>query len=167
MVVGQGSWGADRLDEDPEVNRCDVAVLQIPLSLRDVEEVLAERGRRNKRAAIRMLPQFLKRQGYVSDGFATDCLLSYSAALDTLRYRQRHRPGRLRENNRVEHSHLGIRRRECKMQLFKSQVQAQCFAAIHGAIYNHLNAQRHLVSRSNSRQLPGHHRHGGMDSRVS
>ena len=61
------------------------------------------------------------------------------------------RPGRLRENNRAENSHLSVRRRERKMQRFKSQGQAQRFVSIHGAIYNLFNVQRHLISRSTLR----------------
>ena len=55
------------------------------------------------------------------------------------------RPGRLRDNNRVENSHLPIRRRERKMQRFKSQGQAQRFVATHGPVYNNFNVQRHLI----------------------
>ena len=93
----------------------------------------------------------LKRQGYTPDGIVTDGLLSYGAALETIGCRSRHRPGRLRENNRAENSHLSVRRRERKMQRFKSQGQAQRFVSIHGAIYNLFNVQRHLISRSTLR----------------
>ena len=107
--------------------------------------------RRNKRAALRLLRKLLKRQGYVPDRFVTDGLLTYGAALETLGCRSRHRPGRLRENNRAENSHLSVRRRERKMQRFKPQGQAQRFVSIHGAIYNLFNVQRHLISRSTLR----------------
>ncbi|MEY4879361.1 MAG: hypothetical protein RJB62_830 [Pseudomonadota bacterium] len=116
----------------------------------EVLDVLVQK-RRHKRAALRLLRKLLKRQGYVPDRFVTDGLLSYGAALETLRCRQRHRPGRLRENNRAENSHLAVRRRERKMQRFKSQGQAQRFVSIHGAIYNLFNVQRHLISRSTLR----------------
>ena len=107
--------------------------------------------RRNKRAALRLLRKFLKRQGYVPDRFVTDGQLSYGAALEILGCRRHHRPGRLRENNRAENSHLSVRRRERKMQRFKSQGEAQRFVSIHGAIYNLFNVQRHLISRSTLR----------------
>jgi putative transposase len=84
----------------------------------------------------------------------TDGLLSYGAALDNLGGRSRHRPSRLRDNNRAENSHLSVRRRERKMQRFKSQGQAQRFVAAHGAIYNLFNVQRHLISRSTLRTFP-------------
>ncbi len=93
----------------------------------------------------------LRKQGYAPAEIVTDGLLSYGAALETLGGRSRHRPGRLRDNNRAENSHLSVRRRERKMQRFKSQGQAQRFVATHGAIYNLFNLQRHLISRSTLR----------------
>jgi putative transposase len=75
----------------------------------------------------------------------------YGAALETLGGRSFHLPGRLRDNNRAENSHLSVRRRERKMQRFKSQGQAQRFVATHGAIYNLFNIQRHLITRSTLR----------------
>jgi putative transposase len=81
----------------------------------------------------------------------TDGLTSYKAALRDLGGLKRHKPGRLRDNNRVENSHLPVRRRERKMQRFKSQGQAQRFTSTHSAIYNTFNIQRHLVSRSTMR----------------
>ena len=76
---------------------------------------------------------------------------TYKAALKVLGCRDRQRPGRLRDNNRVENSHLPVRRRERKMQRFKSQGQAQRFVATHSAIYNTFAVQRHLVSRKTMR----------------
>jgi len=121
----------------------------------EVLEVLVQK-RRNKRAARRLLRKLLRKQGYAPDRFVTDGLLSYGAALETLGSRSRHRPGRLRDNNRAENSHLSVRRRERKMQRFKSQGQAQRFVATHGAIYNLFNLQRHLISRSTLRSFRAH-----------
>jgi putative transposase len=90
----------------------------------EVLDMLVQK-RRNKAAALKLLRKLLKNQGYVPDQIVTDGLLSYPAALRDLGCLSRHRPGRLRENNRVENSHLPVRRRERKMQRFKSQGQAQ------------------------------------------
>jgi putative transposase len=52
-----------------------------------------------------------------------------------------------RRNNRAEVSHQPVRRRERKMQRFKSQGSAQRFVSMHSAAYNTFNLQRHLISR--------------------
>jgi len=57
----------------------------------------------------------------------------------------------LRKNNRAENSHQPVRRRERKMQRFKSARSAQRFLNMHAAVYNTFNLQRHLVSRSTLR----------------
>ena len=62
-------------------------------------------------------------------------------------------PGQLRDNNRIENLHLPVRRRERKMQRFKSQGQAQRFVSTHSAIYNSFAVQRHLVSRKTMRSF--------------
>ena len=58
----------------------------------------------------------------------------------------RHEQG-LRQNNRAEVSHQPVRRRERKMQRFKSPGSAQRFLSMHSAVYNTFNLQRHLISR--------------------
>lgn len=57
------------------------------------------------------------------------------------------------DNNRAENSHLPVRRRERKMQRFKSQRQAQKFVSTHGPIYNAFNVQRPLISRNTMRKF--------------
>lgn len=116
----------------------------------EVLDVLVQK-RRNKMAALKLLRKLLKRQGFVPQAVVTDGLASYKAALRDLGALKRHQPGRLRDNNRAENSHLPVRRRERKMQLFKSQGQAQRFVSTHSAIYNIFNTERHLVSRKTMR----------------
>jgi transposase-like protein len=116
----------------------------------EVLDVLVHK-RRNKAAALKLLRKLLKNQRFVPERIVTDGLASYRAALKVLKCQDRHQPGRLRNNNRAENSHLPVRRRERKMQRFKSQGQAQRFVSTHSAIYNTFNLQRHLVSRKTLR----------------
>ena len=52
---------------------------------------------------------------------------------------------------RFENSHQPVRRRERKMQGFKSARSSQHFLSMHAAVHNTFNLQRHLVSRSTLR----------------
>jgi putative transposase len=65
----------------------------------------------------------------------------------------RHRPGRLRDNNRVENSHLVVQRRERKQQKFKCQGSAQRVLSTHSVVYNVFNTQSHLIRRPTLRQF--------------
>ena len=96
---------------------------------------------------LKLLRQLLKNQGIHPETITTDKLASYRATLRELGLTDRHRPGGMRANNRAEYSHLPIRRRERKMQRFKSQGQAQRFIANHSAIYNCFNTQTHLIRK--------------------
>ena len=103
--------------------------------------------RRNKAAALILPRKLLNNQGVHPESITTDGLASYPAAMKELGCKDRHRPGRLRENNRAENSHLIIRRRERKQQKFKSQDSAQKFLSPHAAVYNVFNTQTHLIRR--------------------
>jgi transposase-like protein len=82
----------------------------------------------------------------------TDKLRSYGAALRQLGFTGRHDQGLL-ANNRAENSHQPVRRRERKMQGFKSAKSAQRFVATHAAVYNTFNVQRHMISRPTLRRF--------------
>jgi putative transposase len=94
--------------------------------------------------------KLLKKQGFAPKLLVTDKLRSYGSAFRRLRLTGRHEQG-LRKNNRAENSHQAVRRRERKMQGFKSARSAQRFLSMHAAVHNTFDLQRHLVSRSTLR----------------
>jgi putative transposase len=83
----------------------------------EVLDLLVQR-RRDKAAAVKLMRKLLKKQGFAPEVLVTDKLRSYGAAKSE-RLCARHEQG-LRKNNRAENSHLPVRRRERKMQRFKS-----------------------------------------------
>src|SRR5260221_13933768 len=91
----------------------------------EILDVLVQR-RRDKRAALRLMRRLLRKQGFAPRTVVTDKLRSYRAALNELHLTCRHEQG-LRLNNRAENSHQTVRRRERKMQRFKSARSAQRF----------------------------------------
>ena len=111
----------------------------------EVLEVLVQR-RRDKAAAGKLMRKLLKKQGFAPAVITTDKLGSYGAAFAKLGLTARHEQG-LRQNNRAELSHQPVRRRERKMQRFKSAGSAQRFVSMHSAAYNTFYLQRHLTSR--------------------
>lgn len=134
-IGGQGMWLWRAVDDEGEV--LDLVVQR----------------RRDTAAVLKLLKRLLRNQPMEPKTIVTDGLKSYVSALRERGLEDRHRPGRLRENNRVENSHLPMRRRERKTQLFKSRASAQRFLTTHAAVYNTFYAQPHLVSRSHLRRF--------------
>ena len=119
----------------------------------EVLDLLVQR-RRGKLAAVKLMRKLLKKQRFAPEVLVTDKLPSYAAAKNQMGLAARHERG-LRKNNRAENSHQPVRRRELKMQRFKSPGSAQRFLSVHAAVHNTFNGQRHLTSRSTYRALRG------------
>ena len=111
----------------------------------EVLDILVQR-RRDTDAALRLIRKLLRKQGFVPEVIVTDKLASYACARRKLGLGARHEQG-LRANNRAENSHQPVRRRERKMQRFKSPGSAQRFLAMQSAVHNTFAVQRHLISR--------------------
>ena len=96
--------------------------------------------------------KLLKKQGMAPEALVTDRLRAYGAAARELGLRAEHIKAK-RKNNRTESSHVPIRRRERKMQGFRSPGSAQRFLAAHAAVANTFTTCRHLISAANHRQF--------------
>ena len=107
--------------------------------------------KRNAKAALKLMRKLLKKQEFAPSQIVTDKLKSYHKAFQILDLKAEH-IDKKRANNRAENSHLPIRRRERKMQKFKSPGSAQTFLNIHSATYNNFYVQRHLINRSHLKQ---------------
>src|ERR1700739_2484772 len=106
----------------------------------EVLHLLVQR-RRDKAAAVKLMQKLLKKQGFAPEVLVTDKLRSYGAAKSEIGLSTRHDQG-LRANNRAENSHQPTRRRERKMQRFKSPGSAQRFLSVHAAVHNTVKVQR-------------------------
>jgi putative transposase len=117
----------------------------------EVLDVLVQ-SKRNKHAALKLMRNLLKKYAFVPERLVTDDLPSYGAAARDLGIEHLHERGRWR-NNRAENSHQPTRRRERKMQRFKSPGSAQRFLSTYATVYNTFNVQRHLISAQSHRVL--------------
>lgn len=124
----------------------------------EVLDVLVQR-RRNKAAAKKFMRKLLKKQGFAPSVVVTDKLRSYSSAFRDIGLSARHEL-RLRKNNRAENSHLPVRRRERKLQRFKSPGSAQRFLSAHARRLQHLQPAA-------SPYLPPHNAHIQIRGRRS
>src|SRR3712207_1401795 len=109
-------------------------------------------SRRNAAAAKRFFRRLLAGLKYEPRRIVTDGLRSYGAAKREVPPKVRHRASRCL-NNRAEKSHRPTRRRERRMQRFKSPGQAQRFLSAHAMIYGHFRPRRHPMTRSEERRV--------------
>ena len=117
----------------------------------EVLEVLVQ-SKRNRHAALKLMRKLLKKYAFAPERLVTDDLRSYGCAARDLGLESRRVRGRWK-NNRAENSHQPTRRRERKMQRFKSPGSAQNFLSAHAASYNTFNFQSHLTSAQTYRAL--------------
>ena len=152
----------------PEIIRLVVMMyVRFPLSLRNVEDLLFERGIDVCHETVRLWwnrfgPMFaadIRRQrvsrmkGFrhwrwhgQAERIVINGLKSYPAAMREPGNEDRREMGRWK-NNRVEDSHLPFRRRVRALLRFRRMKSLQRFASLHANIHNHFNSQRHLVDR--------------------
>ena len=107
-------------------------------------------SRRNTRAAKRFFRKLLKGLRHVPRVIVTDNLRRHAAAKREILPGIEHRRSRYL-NNWAEVSHRPTRRRERKMQRFKSARHAQRVLSIHSRLHNHFQLRRHRLTASEYR----------------
>ena len=107
-------------------------------------------ARRDKRAALKLMCKLLTKHGFAPRTIVTDKWRAYAAAFRDLGLNARHLQAKWK-NNRIEGSHVRVRRRERAMQGFRSPGSAQRFLSIHAAVYNHFTTRRHLIPAAEHR----------------
>src|SRR5437588_4394390 len=103
-------------------------------------------------AALRLMRKLIRKYRMIPSKLGTDRLPSYAAASTELPVTVAHERG-LRQNNRAESSHVPVRRRERKMQRFRSAESAQRFLSAHASVYNTFNICRHLITSATKRRF--------------
>ncbi len=101
---------------------------------------------RDKQAALTFLKKTMKRYGSPRT-VVTDRLRWYAAAMQEIGTEDRQEVGR-HLNNRVENSHLPIRRRERAMSRLRRMSNLQKFVSTHASFHIHFNLDRHINHRS-------------------
>jgi transposase-like protein len=118
----------------------------------EVLDVLLQ-PKRDTKTARQLMRKLLKTQGIAPDEWVTDKNPSYGAALRELKLNNTAHTRRRRANNRAESSHVPVRRRERKLQGFKSPGSAQQFLSLHAATYNTFSVLHHLLVSARTHRL--------------
>ena len=84
----------------------------------EVLDVLVQ-AKRDKRAALKLMRKLLKKHGFAPRTIVTDKWRAYAAAFRDLGLNASHHQAKWK-NNRIEGSHVRVRRRERAMQGFRS-----------------------------------------------
>ena len=108
--------------------------------------------RRNQEAAERFLRRVLAAEDRAPRVVVTDKLASFPPALKRVLPDTEHRRHK-GMNNRAEHSHRLVRKRERGLQRFKSPEQAQRFLEPFSAVCNHFRPRRHLLTAEQYRRI--------------
>jgi putative transposase len=118
----------------------------------EVLEVLVQ-AKRDKRAALKLIRKLLRKHGAAPEEWVTDKCPAYGEALRELNLQGASHTQSKRANNRAESSHVPVRRREWKLQGFKTPGSAQRFLSLHAATYNTFTIPRHLTTARTYRLL--------------
>jgi putative transposase len=111
--------------------------------------------RRNEQAAVAFLRRLLAVAGGAPRVIVADKLASYVPAVKRVLPATEHRRHK-RLNNRVENSHLPVRKRERILQRFKSAKHAQSFLEPFSAVCNQVRPRRHRLSAHHYRETMRH-----------
>jgi putative transposase len=115
----------------------------------EVREVLPT-SKRDKGAALRLIRKLLRKHGVPSTIIVTDRYRAHGAAFNDIGLHVGHvMDGRA--SNRIENSHVPVRRRERKRQGFKFAHSAQRFLSMQAATSNLFNIGSHLTTASTHR----------------
>jgi putative transposase len=101
---------------------------------------------RDKAASLKFIKKAMKRHDSAR-AITTDGLRSNKAAMTEIGNPEKQAVGRW-ANTRAENSRLPFRRRERAMLRFRQMKSLQKFSAVHAALSNHFNKDRHLTKRN-------------------
>jgi len=117
----------------------------------EVLDILVQ-SRRNKNAALKMMRKLLKKHGYAPDELVSDKLPSYGLHSSISAWTANMSPaGEVTTGCRIHTFRFGNANDEWRI---KSTGSAQRLLAIHAAVYNTFNPQRHLISPKTLRTVP-------------